>query len=137
MNRVTLIGRLTKDPDCRQAGETSLARYTIAADRRGKDKGADFISCVAFGKNADFAAKYLHKGTKIAIEGRIQTGSYKKNDQTIYTTDVIVESHEFVEPRTVSAASDAPITVTTDAPTSGLEGFVNVPDGIDDVLPFV
>lgn len=97
MNVVVLMGRLTKDPDVRY-GEHPVARYTLAVDRR-KD-GADFISCVAFGRGAEFADNYLHKGTKIAVHGRIQTGSYTKEDgQKVYTTDVIVDSHEFCEPK--------------------------------------
>lgn len=97
MNHVYLMGRLTKDPDVRH-GETAVARYTLAVDRRGKDKGTDFIPCVTFGKGAEFAAKYLHKGTKIAASGRIQTGSYEnKEGKKVYTTDVVVEEHEFAE----------------------------------------
>lgn len=95
MNQVVLIGRLTKEPDIRK-GDTNVARYTLAVDRRGE--GADFISCVTFGGGADFAEKYLHKGTKIAVSGRIQTGSYtNKEGQKVYTTDVVVSNHEFAE----------------------------------------
>ena len=91
MNKVILMGRLTKDPEVK----TNMVRYTLAVDRRGD--GADFIGCKCFGKTADFAWKYLRKGTKILVEGHIQTGSYEKDGQTVYTTDVIVESHYFCE----------------------------------------
>lgn len=105
MNKVILTGRLTKEPDVRySAGEnqTAVARYTLAVDRKFKRQGdeqtADFINCVTFGKNAEFAEKYLKKGTKIAVTGRIQTGSYvNKDGQKVYTTDVVVEEHEFCE----------------------------------------
>ena len=101
MNKVWLIGRLTREPDARATPQgMKITRYTLAVDRFSKDKGADFISCVAFDKQADFAGLYLHKGTKIAIEGRIQTGSYTNKDgQKVYTTDVIVSNHEFCESR--------------------------------------
>lgn len=95
MNNVVLMGRLTKDPEIRQ-GETMVARYTLAVDRRKGE--ADFISCVAFGKGAEFAEKYLHKGTKISVLGRLQTGSYTdKEGRKIYTTDVVVNEQEFCE----------------------------------------
>lgn len=103
MNKVILCGRLTKDPEARYSqGENStcVARYTLAVDRKytkGEEKQADFISCVAFGKSGEFAEKYLKKGTKILVTGRIQTGSYEKDGKKIYTTDVVVEEHEFVE----------------------------------------
>lgn len=100
MNKVLLIGRLTRDPECRYSAESMcIARYTLAVDRRSKEEqSADFISCVAFGKVGEFVEKYLRQGTKIAIEGHIQTGSYtNKNGVKIYTTDVIVDGHEFVE----------------------------------------
>ena len=97
MNKVILVGRATKDTDYR-GGEKAYARYTLAVDRYGE--GADFINCVAFGKSADFAGKYIKKGTKILIEGHITTGSYTdKNGKVQYTTDVIVDRHEFVEPK--------------------------------------
>ena len=95
MNRCVLIGRLTKDPDIRWTQgqeQMCIARYTLAIDRPTKDKVTDFISCITFGKNAEFADKYLHKGMKIAVEGRIQTGNYTNKDgQKVYTTDVVVE----------------------------------------------
>lgn len=106
MNKVILMGRLTKDPDIRNTqtadGTITIARYTLAVDRRrsktAEDQTADFISCVAFNKNGDFAEKYLHKGTKIVVVGRIQTGSYtNKEGQKVFTTDVVVEEHDFAE----------------------------------------
>jgi single-strand DNA-binding protein len=130
MNRWVGIGRLTRDADVRntqnQNGENmAIARYTLAVDRRGKDAGADFISCVAFGKNAEFAEKYLHQGMKIGISGRIQTGNYTNKDgQKVYTTDVVVEEQEFCE----SKASDQP--------KEQNNGFVKVPEGIENDLPW-
>lgn len=100
MNKVVLIGRLTRDPEIRANNDKIVAKYTLAVDRYGKDRGADFISCTAFGKSAEFADKYLKQGTKIVVLGRIETGSYTNRDgQKIYTTDVIVEEHEFAESR--------------------------------------
>lgn len=135
MNKVLLIGRLVKDPDVRysQGQEPmAIARYTLAVDRaikKDREQTADFISCVAFGKNGEFAEKYLRKGTKIAIEGRIQTGSYEKDGHKVYTTDIVVEHHEFCESRNNSGASG------NNAPDA--DGFVNVPDSVDDeALPF-
>ena len=126
MNKVILIGRLTKDPDYRQA-EHPVASYTLAVDRRGKDAGADFIRCVTFGKGADFANMWLHKGTKICGTGRIQTGSYQnKEGKTVYTQDVIVDEHEFVE----SKAQQDTGYLKPD------NGFVNIPEGEDSELPF-
>ena len=127
MNSVVLMGRLTKDPDVRCTNDgTAVGRFTLAVDRI-KD-GADFISCVAFGKTAEFAEKYLHKGTKICCSGRIQTGSYTNRDgQKVYTTDVILDRMEFAE----SKAADKPDT-RMDA-----DGFYKIPDGVDDSgLPF-
>lgn len=108
MNSVVLIGRLTKDPEVRVSQDGgSIARYSLAVDRRKKDAGADFISCVAFGKGAEFAEKYLKKGTKIGVTGRIQTGSYTNKDgQKVYTTDVIVDTHEFVESKKTETADE-------------------------------
>ena len=109
MNNVTLIGRLTKDPEIRQ-GTTTIARYTLAVDRKYKRDGeptADFIRCVAFGKSAEFAGKWLHKGIKIGVIGRIQTGSYKdRNGDTVFTTDVVIENQEFVENKTKETNDD-------------------------------
>lgn len=130
MNKFVGIGRLTKDPDIRytQDGMT-IARYTLAIDRKTKDKATDFITCVAFGKNGEFAEKYLKKGTKIAVVGRVQTGNYKNKDgQTVYTTDIVVEEHEFVESKKQEA--EAP-------PQTYNEGFMAIPEGAEDAgLPF-
>lgn len=117
-----MIGRLTKDPEVRTSGETTIARYTLAVDRRVAkgEKATDFISCVAFTRKAEFAEKYLHKGSKIAITGRIQTGSYTNREgHKIYTTDVVVEENEFVEKKQKEAEH---------------EGFDDIPD--DEELPF-
>lgn len=115
MNNVVLIGRLTKDPDIRM-GETMIARYTIAVDRRTKGE-ADFINCVCFGKEAEFAEKYLHKGTKISVLGRLQTGSYTdKEGRKIYTTDVIVNEHEFCESKKESSSDFAPVPESEELP---------------------
>lgn len=147
MNKVILIGRLVRDPDIRYTqGQNSMAvaRYTLAVDRRTKEKEADFISCIAFGKAAEFADKWVHKGTKLAVTGRIQTGSYTDKDgRKVYTTDVVVEEQEFAESK--NAASNAPEATRTDdnaavkgnpRPDVG-EGFMDIPDGVDDdALPF-
>lgn len=144
MNKVILMGRLTRDPEVRYSqGEQSLAiaRYTLAVDRRfrrdGDQQTADFISCVAFGRQGEFAERYLRKGLKIAVTGRIQTGSYTNRDgQKVYTTEVVVEDHEFAESK---AASDGGGYVPTDRPTPSAaagDGFMNIPDGIDEELPF-
>lgn len=143
MNKVVLLGRLTKEPDVRQTQVVTIARYTLAVTRRGKkqegQQEADFISCVAFGKAGEFAEKYLHKGMKICVAGRIQTGSYTNRDgQKVYTTDVVVEEQEFCESR---AANDTAQNYSTPAPQSSgtsaaLDGFMNIPEGIDEELPF-
>ena len=136
MNLVCLCGRLTKDPEVRYtqgAEPMAIARYTLAVDRRKKgENSADFISCISFGKSAEFAEKYLYKGIKIAVEGRIQTGSYTNKDgKKIYTTDVVVESTEFAESK--NSAQQAPAEPTADMD----EGFMRIPDGVDDEgLPF-
>ena len=135
MNSWIGIGRLTRDPEIRQAGETMIARYSLAVDRRFKREGeptADFINCVVFGKGAEFAEKYFHKGIKIAVTGRIQTGSYTKQDGTkVYTTDIIVENQEFCESK---AASDGVKAATPTVPNPN--DFMSIPDGVDDELPF-
>lgn len=146
MNKVILMGRLTRDPEVRYSqGEnaTAVARYTLAVDRRftrnNDDQTADFINCVAFGRSGEFAEKYLHKGTKIAITGRIQTGSYTNKDGVkVYTTDVVVEDQEFAESKNASAGDGgyAPAPRNESAPTSAGDGFMNIPDGIDEELPF-
>lgn len=103
MNKVILMGRLTRDPDIRDAAETMVARYTLAVDRRSSGKETDWIPCVAFGHGAEFAEKYLSKGTKIVVTGRIRTGSYTDRDgKKVYTTDVVVEDQEFAESKNSS-----------------------------------
>ena len=134
MNKAILIGRLTKDVETRYAGETAVSRYSLAVDRKYKREGeptADFINCVAFGKSGEFAEKYLRKGMKIAVTGRIQTGSYTDKDgKKVYTTDVIVEEHEFCESKGSTTNEQVP-TIKPDA-----NGFVSIPDGVEEELPF-
>ena len=197
MNKVTLIGRLTRDPDIRytqgQNGQICVARYTLAVDRRRRTEGeqnADFISCVAFGRSGEFADKYFRKGIKIAVTGRLQTGSYiNKDGVKVYTTDVVIEDQEFCESRGSARAETgagaaqeavapamAPATDPAPAPRQepapapqygtraaeldrrmnrttyggnnaqrelfgrqddALDGFMNIPDDIDEELPFV
>lgn len=141
MNKCFLIGRITRDPDIRSmAGDTptTIARWNLAVDRRGKDAGADFISCVAFGKTAEFAEKYLRKGVKIAVIGRIQTGSYTNKDgQKVYTTDVIVEECEFCESKNANNADGAQPTEQERPVKSGEIDWQTIPDNItEDKLPF-
>lgn len=137
MNNVVLMGRLTKDPDIRTAtsanGEMKVARFTLAVNRRFKkdsEQIADFISCVTFGKTAEVAEKYLHKGNKICINGIIQTGSYtNKEGQKVYTTDVVIENLEFAESKANSSSGS---TTPVDS-----DGFMHVPDNLEDEgLPF-
>ncbi len=141
MNQVILMGRLTADPEVRhsQSGDSlCIARYTLAVDRayrpRDGEASADFIRCTAIGKTGEFAEKYLHKGIKIAIVGRISTGSYTNNEgRKVYTTEVVVLQHEFCESK--SASENAP---RSDSETSGTssqhtpDGFMELPDGLDD-----
>lgn len=138
MNKVILMGRLCADPEVRYSqnqNQTAVARYRLAVDRRFKREGeqtADFISCVAFGKAAEFAEKYLRQGTKIAITGRIQTGSYTNREgQKVYTTDVVVEEQEFAESKGASGNIEGSAPQATDP-----DGFMSPPDGIDEELPF-
>ena len=143
MNRVILMGRLTRDPDITytQGAEVMcIARYTLAVDRRGKKQEgqptADFISCVAFKNNAEFAEKYFRQGTKVVIEGHIQTGSYTNKDgQKVYTTDVVIDSQEFAESKSSQGSTEQP-TPSRPAPNASGDGFMNIPDGIDEELPF-
>ena len=156
MNRVILMGRLTRDPDVRysQGGEGSMAvaRYTLAVDRRrtrsnesSNEQTADFINCVAFGRTAEFLERFGRKGTKFVLEGRIQTGSYTNRDgQKVYTTEVVVEEQEFAESKASSdsyAASHpqqnaAPAPSMPSPGAASADGFMNIPDGIDEELPF-
>ena len=135
MNKVMLIGRIVRDPEIRAAGSTTVAKYTLAVDRKYKKDGeptADFINCIAFGKLADFAEKYLTKGTKVATEGRIQTGSYTNKDgNKVYTTDVIVESTEFCESKSSQKSN------TGSTSTNQNADFVNVSAGAGDEIPFI
>ena len=145
MNKVILMGRLTRDPDVRYSsgdGSTAVARYTLAVDRRfhrDGDATADFIGCVAFGRQAEFAEKYLRKGTKVVVTGRIQTGSYTNKDGVkVYTTDVVVEDQEFAESKNAAASNDGGYSapVSRPEPSAPGDGFMNIPDGIDEELPF-
>lgn len=163
MNKVILMGRLTRDPDIRYSSgerQMAIARYTLAVDRRGRRGGdgdggeqtADFIQCVAFDRAAEFAEKYLHQGTKMVVTGRIQTGSYTNKDgQRVYTTDVIVEDQEFAESRNASMnngssfsenfqrneARESGRPAAPAQPREASDGFMNIPDGVEDEgLPF-
>lgn len=147
MNKVILMGRLTRDPEVRYSqGEqaTAVTRYTLAVDRRGRsqENSADYIQCVAFGKAAEFAERYLHKGTKIVLTGRIQTGSYTNKDgQRVYTTDIVAEDQEFAESKNAESSNAESSnaggynTQPAPAPRSGNDGFM--PAGDDSELPFV
>lgn len=150
MNKVMLMGRLTRDPEIRTAQNNdsmTLARFTLAVDRRFRRDGeatADFINCVAFGRNAEFAEKYLRKGIKVVIIGRIQTNSYTNREgKKVYMTDVIVDEQEFAESRTTiennqsqnNARASQP-RQSRPAPREEEEDFMNIPEGIDDNLPF-
>lgn len=143
MNKVILMGRLTRDPEMRYAQNengTAVARYTLAVDRRSKrdeNQDADFIGCVVFGKGAEFAEKYLAKGIKIAVTGRIQTGSYTNKDgQKVYTTDVVVEEQEFAESKAASQGNGGGHQNSGSNNSTSGDGFMNIPDGIDEELPF-
>ena len=150
MNKVVLMGRLTRDPEVRySAGENALAiaRYTLAVDRRFRRDGeatADFISCVVFGRGAEFAEKYFHQGIRIVVSGRIQTGSYTNREgQKVYTTEVVVEEQEFAESKSAAASNGgdsnyAAYTPSRPEPSQAAgDGFMAIPDGVDDEgLPF-
>lgn len=146
MNKVILMGRLTREPEVRySAGENpmAVARFTLAVDRRNRrekregEQTADFISCVAFSKTGEFVEKYLHKGTKITLCGRIQTGSYtNKEGQKVYTTDVVAEEIEFAESKSASNASGGSAPTPEAAPVPGNSDFMSIPDGLDEELPF-
>ena len=149
MNRVILMGRLTRDPNISysQSGDNmAIARFTLAVDRRGRrqdgadQQNADFIGCVCFGRQAEFAEKYLRQGTKVAVTGRIQTGSYTNKDgQKVYTTDVVLDDIEFAESKNAQGGGDG--NYSYQAPSrpnlsAAGDGFMNIPDGIDEELPF-
>lgn len=140
INKAILIGRLTRDVEVGNAGTTLVARYTLAVDRKFKREGeqtADFIPCVVFGKNAEFAEKYLTKGKKIVVVGRIQTGSYtNQSGQKVYTTDVIVEEQEFVESKASENTNSSDNSKSKEVYKDS-DGFMNIPDNLeDDELPF-
>ena len=143
------MGRLTRDPEIRYSqgadGSTAIARYTVAVDRRrrtngdGTEQTADFIGCVAFGRSAEFAEKYLHQGTKVIVTGRIQTGNYTNKDgQKVYTTEVIVEEQEFAESKASASSNEATYAPSRPEPSAAAgDGFMNIPDGVEDEgLPF-
>lgn len=147
MNKVILMGRLTRDPEVRySSGENALAiaRYTLAVDRRfhkDNEASADFIACVAFGKGGEFAEKYLRQGTKIVVTGRIQTGSYTNREgQKVYTTEIVVEDQEFAESKAASQNNSQTSTGSRQQPPPPMptdkDGFMQIPDGIDEELPF-
>lgn len=137
MNSVQLTGRLTRDPEVRYTdGGSTIARFTLAVNRRFKSESgpdADFISCVAFGKTAEFIEKYFTKGRKMDLNGRIQTGSYTNKDgQKVYTTDIVVENVEFGESKNAQGNNS-----NSSYDSSGVDdGFMNIPEGIDEELPF-
>ena len=149
MNRVILMGRLTRDPNISysQGGDNmAIARFTLAVDRRGRrqdgadQQNADFIGCVCFGRQAEFAEKYLRQGTKVAVTGRIQTGSYTNKDgQKVYTTDVVLDDIEFAESKNAQGGGESNYSYqapSRPAPSAAGDGFMNIPDGIDEELPF-
>ena len=162
MNKVVLVGRLTRDPEVRYSqgdSATAVARYTLAVDRRFRRDGeptADFIPCVIFGRSAEFAEKYFHQGMRVSISGRIQTGSYTNKDgQKVYTTDVVVEEQDFAESKAAASSytggyqqqggyANAPEPQVAPAPTSRpapseavSDGFMTIPEGIEEELPFI
>ena len=134
MNKVILMGRLTANPEIREAQDTKVARYTLAVDRRFKkdgEKNADFLRCVAFGNDAVFAEKYLGQGKKIVVTGRLKTGSYKNRDgATVYTTDVVIESQEFAESKGFEEKKKETVEESEDE-------FISVPEGLEEELPFI
>lgn len=147
MNKVILMGRLTKDPEVRYSSSENalaIARYTLAVDRRfhkDNEASADFIGCVAFGKGGEFAEKYLRQGTKIVVTGRIQTGSYTNQEgQKVYTTEIVVEDQEFAESKAASQNNSQTSAGSRQQPPPPMptdkDGFMQIPDGIDEELPF-
>lgn len=144
MNKVVLVGRLTRDPEARVTNDQkqmTVTRYTLAVDRRGRDAGADFIPCVSFGKSAEFAEKYFRKGMRIALDGRIQTGSYKDREgKTVYTTEVVVDNHEFAQNKSENEyQGDPQYNAPTEdrRPRTSTDDFMVIPDNVDESgLPF-
>ena len=145
MNKVILMGRLTRDAEVRYSqgdASTAVARFSLAVDRRfkrdGDDQTADFINCVAFGRTGEFFERFGRKGTKFLVEGRIQTGSYTNRDgQKVYTTDVVVENVEFAESKSSTDSNGGYVPADRPSPSGAAgDGFMNIPDGIDEELPF-
>lgn len=145
MNKVILMGRLTRDAEVRYSqgdASTAVARFSLAVDRRfkrdGDEQTADFINCVAFGRTGEFFERFGRKGTKFLVEGRIQTGSYTNRDgQKVYTTDVVVENVEFAESKSSSESNGGYVPADRPSPSQAAgDGFMNIPDGIDEELPF-
>ena len=143
MNKVILMGRLTRDPEVRYsqgANALAIARYTLAVDRRFRREGeasADFINCVIFGKSAEFAERYFRQGMRVVVSGRIQTGSYTNKDGVkVYTTEVVVEEQEFAESKNASSAQSYQTSPASTPSVDAGDGFMNIPDGIDEELPF-
>lgn len=140
MNKIIMMGRLTRDPEIRYAnnanGSYAIARYTLAVDRKfnREEQGADFFNCVAFGRMGEFAEKYFKKGTKLVIAGRVQTGSYTNRDNVkIPTFDIVIEEQDFAESKNSSGDNG---NAFRPAPATSSDGFMNIPDGIDEELPF-
>ena len=149
MNKVILMGRLTRDPEVRYsqgASQTSVARFSIAVDRRFKREGeptADFFNCTAFGKQAEFVERYLHKGTKVVTCGRVENDNYtNKEGQMVYSVRIMVDEIEFAESKNASGNTDGGFAgggnngYSRPAPSGAGDGFMNIPDGIDEELPF-
>ena len=145
MNKVILMGRLTRDAEVRYSqgdASTAVARFSLAVDRRfkrdGDEQTADFINCVAFGRTGEFFERFGRKGTKFLVEGRIQTGSYTNRDgQKVYTTDVVVEQVEFAESKASNDNNGGYVPADRPSPSGAAgDGFMNIPDGIDEELPF-
>lgn len=154
MNKVILMGRLTRDPEVRYSqGEnaTAVARFSIAVDRRFKRQGepdADFFNCTAFGKQAEFVERYLRKGIKIVVSGRVQNDNYTNKDgQMVYSVRVMVEEIEFAESKNAGGNDGGGYNGgysnnnnyggnQASAPSGAGDGFMNIPDGIDEELPF-
>lgn len=139
MNLIILMGRLTRDPEIRYSGDTAIAHYRLAVDRRFKKEGqpdADFFDCVCFGKQAEFVEKYLHQGTKMVIQGRLQNDNYQDKDgKMVYRNQIMIDSQEFAESKNASASGQ----ITSTKQTQGrpkTDEFINVPDGIQEELPF-
>ena len=150
MNKVILMGRLTRDPEVRYsqgASQTAVARFSIAVDRRFKREGepdADFFNCTAFGKQAEFIERYLHKGTKVVLSGRVQNDNYtNKEGQMVYSVRVMVDEIEFAESKNAASQNEGGYSNNggfggnaAPAPSGAGDGFMNIPDGIDEELPF-